>query len=111
MRSSYPRPAKLVMFRGKANQRRWHLKAANGRIIANGGEGIQTNANRIISIQAVARAFGMTLFAGQFPPPGASCRLSPHGFSSPHKMHQIKDDEQATLIIGNDDPMPRRVSP
>ena len=99
------------MFRDKVNQRRWHLKAANGRLIANGGEGIQTNANRIISIQAVARAFGMTLFADQFPPPGASYRLCAYGFNSPHKMHQIEDDEQATLIICNGDPMPRRVSP
>jgi uncharacterized protein YegP (UPF0339 family) len=44
--------------RRKAGERRWRLRAKNGQLLANGGEGFASKGNVLRSIKAVRKAVG-----------------------------------------------------
>jgi len=61
------RKAKIELYCGEY---RWRMTAANGRKLANCGEGFKTTAGQWSNLRAVARAFGMTLSSAARPRPG-----------------------------------------
>ncbi|HEX8248969.1 MAG TPA: DUF1508 domain-containing protein [Pyrinomonadaceae bacterium] len=48
---------KVVIFEDSAGEFRWHLKARNGRKIADGGEGYKTRSGARRAVRRAARAF------------------------------------------------------
>lgn len=61
MTGSHP---KLVTFRDKAGEWRWSLKARNGKIVADSGEGYSSRANAIRAAERVSGLIAEALNRG-----------------------------------------------
>ena len=64
-------PSTISLYRDAKGRYRWRLKAPNGKIIADSGQGYARAANRKTGIRAMALAFGMDAAQAEIPREGA----------------------------------------